>query len=107
MRYPPFDRIRIVAAVVALTLTALPALGQQAEQPKLRTVIKAMMHADASEARAVLDLLDVKYGIKDDQNLIVLRGEGLSSAIHGSDPGENAAPGPPQTPSPVDPVPSA
>jgi 2,3-bisphosphoglycerate-independent phosphoglycerate mutase len=34
---------------------------------------------------------------------VVLRGEGLSSAIQGSDPGESAIPGPPLTPSPDDP----
>ena len=34
---------------------------------------------------------------------IVLRGEGLSSAIQGSDPGETATPGPAQTPRPIDP----
>jgi len=78
MRYLPFDKLRILAAAAALTLTALPAPGQEEQKPKLRTVIKAMMHADASEATAVLDLLDVKYGIKDDQNLIVLRGEGYA-----------------------------
>ena len=77
MRYPPFDRFRTVAAAVALTLTALPALGQ-GEQPKLRTVIKNMMHVDATEAASVLDLMDVKYGIKEDQNLILLRGEGYA-----------------------------
>ncbi len=34
---------------------------------------------------------------------IVLRGEGLSSAIEGSDPGDGALPGPPPTPRPIDP----
>jgi len=34
---------------------------------------------------------------------IVLRGQGLSSAIHGSDPGDGAATGPPLTPRPMDP----
>jgi len=34
---------------------------------------------------------------------VVLRGEGLSSAIQGSDPGESAIPGPPLMPSPDDP----
>jgi 2,3-bisphosphoglycerate-independent phosphoglycerate mutase len=34
---------------------------------------------------------------------IVLRGEGLSSAIRGSDPGDGAAPGPPLIPRPLDP----
>ncbi|MEM7355765.1 MAG: 2,3-bisphosphoglycerate-independent phosphoglycerate mutase, partial [Acidobacteriota bacterium] len=34
---------------------------------------------------------------------IVLRGDGLSSAIHGSDPGDGAAPGPPLAPRPMDP----
>ena len=34
---------------------------------------------------------------------IVLRGEGLSSAIHGSDPGDGAAAGPPLVPRPIDP----
>ena len=34
---------------------------------------------------------------------IVLRGEGLSPAIQGSDPGDGAAPGPPLAPRPVDP----
>ena len=34
---------------------------------------------------------------------IVLRGEGLSSDIHGSDPGDGAAPGPPLTPRAGDP----
>ena len=34
---------------------------------------------------------------------IVLRGEGLSSAINGSDPGDGSAPGPPLTPQPIDP----
>ena len=35
---------------------------------------------------------------------IVLRGEGLSSAIQGSDPGDVAAPGPPLVPQPTDPT---
>jgi 2,3-bisphosphoglycerate-independent phosphoglycerate mutase len=34
---------------------------------------------------------------------IVLRGDGLSSAIRGSDPGDGAIPGPPLTPQPLDP----
>ncbi|MCP3964134.1 MAG: 2,3-bisphosphoglycerate-independent phosphoglycerate mutase [bacterium] len=34
---------------------------------------------------------------------IVLRGDGLSSAIQGSDPGDGSAPGPPLAPEPVDP----
>ena len=34
---------------------------------------------------------------------IVLRGDGLSSAIQGSDPGDGAAAGPPLAPSPIDP----
>ncbi len=77
MRYQPFDKIRTLAAAAALILAALPALGQEQAkaEPKLRTVIKAMMHIDAAEAASVLDLMDVKYGIKDDQNLILLRGE--------------------------------
>ncbi|MDX1502855.1 MAG: hypothetical protein R3325_10885, partial [Thermoanaerobaculia bacterium] len=35
---------------------------------------------------------------------VVLRGDGLSSAIEGSDPGEGAVPGPPQVPRPLDPT---
>ena len=34
---------------------------------------------------------------------VVLRGDGLSSAIQGSDPGDGAAPGPPLVPCPLDP----
>ncbi len=82
MRLQQFDRLRILAAAVAVCgLAAIPAPAQEeATQDKVeaksqRTVIKATAYIDVGEAEAVLDLLDVNYALKPDQNLIVLRGE--------------------------------
>lgn len=84
MRFQPFDKPRLplsqvilAAAVLAiLGLVALPAIAQEEAEPKKeRTVIKATMHIDVSEAESVLRLLGVHYALKPDQNLIVLRGE--------------------------------
>lgn len=70
---------------------------------------------EAAELAAALDRLplprslggevEVRVKVATEHRLaIVLRGEGLSSAIEGSDPGETAVPGPPQTPRPLDPA---
>ncbi len=80
MRFQLFDRLRgpaaLAAAVAILGLAALPAPAQDQPEPKQkRTVIKATMHIEVREAVAVLELLDVEFAIKEDQNLIVLRGE--------------------------------
>ncbi len=40
-----------------------------------RTVIKATKYIEVREATEVLELLDVEFALKEDQNLIVLRGE--------------------------------
>ncbi|MDY7093645.1 MAG: 2,3-bisphosphoglycerate-independent phosphoglycerate mutase [Acidobacteriota bacterium] len=49
--------------------------------------------------------VEVRVGVATEHRLaIVLRGEGLSSSIIGSDPGEGAVPCPPLTPRPVDPA---
>ncbi len=75
MRFQPFDKMAAAIALAILGL-ALPAAGQEETAPKkLRTVIKATMHIEVSEAESVLSLLDVHYALKPDQNLIVLRGE--------------------------------
>lgn len=73
-------RIRDEAAVLAEALDRLPLPGHLADEVEVRV-------KPATEHRLA----------------IVLRGEGLSSAIQGSDPGETAGPGPPLTPRPVDP----
>ena len=85
MRYPLFDKLAATAAVAVFTLLALPAFAEDdAEVPSAesapsarqpRTVIKATMHIEVSEAESVLGLLDVDFALKPDQNLIVLRGE--------------------------------
>ncbi len=52
----------------------------------------------------LLDEVEVRVKVSTEHRLaIVLRGEGLSSAIQGSDPGEGATPGPAQVPRPIDP----
>jgi 2,3-bisphosphoglycerate-independent phosphoglycerate mutase len=73
-------RIRAQAAALAAALDRLPLPGHLADEVEVRV-------KPATEHRLA----------------IVLRGEGLSSAIQGSDPGETARPGPPLTPRPVDP----
>ncbi len=73
-------RIREHASVLARALDRLPLPGGMADEAEVR--VKA-----ATEHRLS----------------IVLRGDGLSSAILGSDPGESAAPGPPLAPRPEDP----
>ncbi len=82
MKSQPFEKrpaakLAILAlAVAALGLAALPAPAQEQPDPKkYRTVIKATMHIEVREAVAVLELLDVEFAIKEDQNLIVLRGD--------------------------------
>lgn len=48
--------------------------------------------------------LEVKVKVGTEHRIaVVLRGQGLSAAIQGSDPGESAVPGPPLTPRPDDP----
>ena len=48
--------------------------------------------------------VDIRVKVSTEHRLaIVLRGEGLTSAIQGSDPGETATPGLPQAPRPIDP----
>ncbi len=73
-------RIRDQTARLATALDRLPLPGSLNREAEVR------VHA-ATEHRLA----------------IVLRGEGLSSAIEGSDPGDGAPPGPPLTPRPVDP----
>ncbi len=80
MKFQPFDPMHSglirLAAVALLALTALPAIAEEAAEPeKPRTVIKATMHIEVSEAEPVLGLLDVNFALKPDQNLIVLRGD--------------------------------
>ncbi len=86
MRFQPFDKVlgrrpfgatlTSVAALAILALAALPAAAQdEADPKKLRTVIKATQYTDVAEAQAVLELLEVDFALKPDQNLIVLRGE--------------------------------
>ncbi len=80
MKFQLFDRLRgpatLAAAIAILGLAALPAPAQEEPDPKKhRTVIKATMHIEVREAIAVLELLDVDFAIKEDQNLVVLRGE--------------------------------
>jgi 2,3-bisphosphoglycerate-independent phosphoglycerate mutase len=68
---------------------------------------------DAAELAQAIDHLalprqagDVSVSVRvgtEHRLAIVLRGEGLSSAIDGSDPGDGASPGPPLTPRPRDP----
>ena len=68
----------------------------------------------AAELAAALDRLTLPSGLDRDIEVrvkagtehrlaIVLRGEGLSPEIQGSDPGEGAVPGPPLVPQPLDP----
>ncbi len=78
MRSQQFDKLHALAAlaVAVLGLTALPASAQEeAAAKKQRTVIKATMHIEVGEAIAVLELLDIEFALKEEQNLIVLRGE--------------------------------
>ncbi|MGB5881602.1 MAG: hypothetical protein WBH85_16365 [Thermoanaerobaculia bacterium] len=69
---------------------------------------------EASELAQALDLISLPPGLNQDVTVrvsvgtehrlaIVLLGDGLSSAITGSDPGEGAPLGPPLVPSPLDP----
>lgn len=86
MSFQPSDRtFRPVAlALNLLALAVLPAVAQEAadsecgDPERHRTVIKATMHIEVSEAESVLGLLGVNYALKPDQNLIVLRGEGYA-----------------------------
>jgi len=68
----------------------------------------------AAELAAALDRLQLPSGLDRELEVrvkagtehrlaIVLRGDGLSPAIQGSDPGEGAVPGPPLVPEPLDP----
>ena len=70
---------------------------------------------DTAELAAALDRLPLPGEIAGDVEVrvrpatehrlaIVLRGDGLSPRIQGSDPGEGASPGPPLTPEPLDPT---
>lgn len=72
------------------------------------------IRAQTHELAAALDRLPLPGALADDVEVrvapatehrlaIVLHGEGLSSAITGSDPGDGAPPGPPLTPKPLDP----
>ena len=72
------------------------------------------IHAEVTKLAESLDRLsmpDRREGeievrvkpVKDHRLAIVLRGEGLSSAIQGSDPGETPTPATPLTPQPLDP----
>jgi 2,3-bisphosphoglycerate-independent phosphoglycerate mutase len=74
-------RIREETSTLAAALDRLPLPGSLADEIEVRV-------RSGTEHRFAL----------------VLRGEGLSSAIQGSDPGDGAAVGPPLTPSPVDPT---
>jgi 2,3-bisphosphoglycerate-independent phosphoglycerate mutase len=74
-------RIREETAILAAALDRLPLPGSLADEIEVRV-------RSGTEHRFAL----------------ALRGEGLSSAIQGSDPGDGAAVGPPLTPSPVDPT---
>ena len=69
---------------------------------------------EAAELAEALDRLSLPGGIAAEVDVlvrvgtehrlaIVLRGDGLSSAIQGSDPGDGSAAGPPLTPRPLDP----
>lgn len=73
LRSEPLSRF---AAVAILTFaTALPCLAEEApEAEPPRTVLKTMTHIDVNEVRGVLNLLEVPFAIKPDQDLIVLRG---------------------------------
>ena len=78
MKFQPFEQWTAGLAFATLALT-LPAIASEPVDPdKQRTVIKAMMHIDVTEAEAVLGLLDVDYALKPDQDLIVIRGEGYA-----------------------------
>ena len=72
------------------------------------------IRGDAQELARALDRLPLAAGGERDVEVrvkaatehrlaVVLRGEGLSSAIRGSDPGDGSAPGPPLTPEPENP----
>lgn len=69
---------------------------------------------ESEKLAAILDRLPLPGGLSEEVEVrvrpgtehrlaVVLRGEGLSSAIEGSDPGDGAPPGPPLTPAPRDP----
>jgi 2,3-bisphosphoglycerate-independent phosphoglycerate mutase len=73
-------RIRQGAATLARAIDRLPLPGDLAGAVEVRVKV-------ATEHRLA----------------VVLKGHGLSSAIHGTDPGETAVPGPPLTPRPDDP----
>lgn len=81
MQSQPSDKLRTsvaAACVAAACLTCLVAGSATAEQgteyESLRTVLKATKHIDVGEVQGVLELLDVKFAVKPDQNVIVLRG---------------------------------
>ncbi len=88
MRSLLFDRLAATAALVILGLAAVPAIAQEektepnntesAASARPRTVIKATKYIEVREATEVLELLDVEFALKEDQNLIVLRGEGYA-----------------------------
>ena len=70
---------------------------------------------ESQELAAALDRLPLPGSLSDEVEIrvragtehrlaIAIRGDGLSSAIQGSDPGDGAAPGPPLTPSPLNPA---
>ncbi len=76
MRFQLFDQLATTAAVAIFALLALPALAEEDAEPDIpRTVIKATKYIDVKETASVLELLDVEFAFKEDQNLIVLRGE--------------------------------
>lgn len=54
------------------SMTAIPLMAE--ETAKIRTVLKATRYIDVGEVASVLDLLDIEYAVKGDQNIIVVRG---------------------------------
>ncbi len=89
-------------------LATLDARGQVVDRRAGRIRDQAAELADALDHLALPEGLgqDVVVRVQaatEHRLAVVLRGEGLSSAIQGSDPGDGAAPGPPLTPRPDDP----
>lgn len=77
MKSQLFDRSWCPSWLVAglIGLLAAPALAEdKAEYKSLRTVLKATRYIDVSEVQGVLDLLDIRFAVKPDQNIIVVRG---------------------------------
>lgn len=74
-------RPRSTVLAVALAVLTFSWIGfslsapVQAEEKTFRTVLKATLHIDVQDVAPVLDLLDIEYALKPDQNIIVLRGE--------------------------------